>query len=591
MVAHPGSPVGSMPIAKYVLAAEFDNSIGAVVKQQIPRKIPGFKQHLGSLGELMIPQGSEHTEQGYSVFVLYKDSANKYRLLPDMEKDLADETSLRLNHMTMNSINTIFEREPSDSDILFFFNVTVSIPFDADARGRIIRSIAVGTPLRNFFLFKHLITATILSYVNDPQVSHLVNLFNVMNCTDISLWSKYLAANGHLHNLLALNYDFSNSIILAHFKNIKSKDVSSQSIKYTNGVLQYYTSYDQPSGILTKIPFNFSLCSHPSDINTDMNVCAPILKFLHSFSGVLNKVDYKNFNIVIYSSARTDILTSFILTLSNFLNGFNKPYFHNDQILYFPLVDLYNWEKILEFDHHTKNTKIIGTNNLILKDSTDFYDFFYDLDTEELHTSPDVDQHGVSVPKTHDFMELTQHLLTERHDYNTVRISLQRFNVWEILKILTRDDSEQELNLRDYYLSRNKNVVIFDELFEFKTIILIDTLRRFLAETDHEELRQCYKIFKEYISIAVKGRMEMFLYLLEIFPNDVNGPRDLLFDINMKLDAYSPVMNELFKPVMYPDLQQSALSLYRLVKESTLHMVLEHRLNPFIKLMLEEKIK
>jgi hypothetical protein len=594
--------VNATPIAKYVISAEFDNHVGAQVKHQIPRKIPGFKENLGALAELMIPSNSEHSPESYSVFVLYKDVSNKYRLLPDTDRDTIEETQIGFQNMHINSINTIFEKESHDDDTLFFFNVTRSIESPENPRGRTIRSIAVGTPLRNFILLKHIITATIFLYSQDPQMGHLIALFNVVNSTDISLWRNYLTANPFLYNILSLNYEFGNSIILAHFKNIQSKDVTSQSIQYKKGVLQYYSNYDISSfpqdSILTKIPFNFSLCSHPTDIITDINVSEAILRFLNSLSTNLNRVNYKNFKIIIHSSQRTDFLTSFILTLSNFLNGFQKSHFHNDQILYFPLIELYNWEQLLDFDRHTKNTKIIGTNNAILKEYSDFYDFYYDLDSFEMSISPELEQHNQVSSKTHDFIELTESLLIEKHDYTTVKISFHRSNIYEIIKILNREDSDQaELNLRDYYLSKNKNIVIFEEFFEFKTITLIDTLHKlteifsneFFTLEDIDGLNGYYDFIIGYVTTAVKGRLEMFLYLLEIFPVDITSPKDLVYDAD--LETCDGLLNAVFRPIIFRnvELQSKVLKLYHLLKHCPLSMILENRLNPFLSVMLEEK--
>lgn len=599
--------VSQSPIAKYVLGAEFDNRIGAVVKHQIPRKIPGFKDQLGSLAELMIPSSSEHVEYSYSVFVLYKDSSNVYRLLPDSEKDMVEEDSLRLDNLQLGSINTIYEPVSHDDDMLFFFNITHSVESSQNERGRAIRSIAIGTPLRNFFLFKHLITATVQSYILDPQLSHLTALFNIVNSTDISLWNNYMGCNAHLHNVLALNYEFNNTIILSYLKSLKEDSSNTPKAKYKNGVLQFFSSYDVTSlspqdSILAKIPFNFDLTKHPSDIITDLNVSSHILKFLYILSSHLNKVDYKNFNIVIYSNQSSDVLTSFILTLSNFLNGFDKSYFHNDKILYFPLIELVNWEELLKFNEHTKNTKIIGTNNIILKDYDNFFDFFYNLDSSEITVSGSLDIHPVAFPKTADFMELIQKLLLEKHDYNTVRISLQRFNIWEILKILARNETEQnELNLRDYYLTRNKNIVIFDEFFDFKITRLLDILNQFVKHIQSNDYSEeaisqylyFYSFFTDFVTSAIKGRLEMFLYMCEIFPCFVESPHDLLFDMSKHFGTDKNLLSLLFKPIMIQNqaLQSRILELYQTLKKSSLTIILEHRLNPFVRILLEEKLK
>ncbi|CDR37358.1 CYFA0S01e09956g1_1 [Cyberlindnera fabianii] len=598
--------VPGAPLVKYVLSAEFDVKIGAVVKHQVPRKIPGFKEHLGTLGELMIPSSSEHNENSYSVFILYKDSSGMYRLLPDSDVDMVEEGVFGLQRMNINEMSTIFEKTTHDDDTLFFFTVTRSVESTKNERGRVIKSISVGTPLRNFVIFKHLITLTIDLYINDGNLSHLVSLFNVINSTDVSMWRSYITANSHLYNLLSLDYDFNNRIFLTHFKNMKTKDVNTkQPVKYKNGVLQYFPQYDVSASpehaVMSKIPLNLPLNIHPTDITTDLKLTNLILKFLHELSSQLNRINYRNLNIVIYSSENVDVLSAFIMVLSNFLNGFNKTYFHNDRILYFPLIDLYNWEKVLDYNTQTKNTKIIGTNNIILKENTEFYDFFYDLDTSSIGLSERLETLDHPLEKTHDFLELTDTLLQQQHDYNTVRVSLQRFNLWEIIRILKRSDTDQsEVNLKDYYLSRNKNVVLFDEFFEYKTIQLIEVINELvqllitpfssLTSVDIDVLKRCYDFIYSYISsTTVKGRIEMFLYLLEIFPTNIKSPSDLIFDSEHSL-IDQRLISDVFKPLLYGDvqIQRRVAKVYSVLSKSMLRVVLEQRLDLFVMTMLEE---
>lgn len=590
-------------LVKFVISAEFDNQVGSVIRHQIPKKIPGFKENLSNLGELLIPNNSEHYDkEDYSIFILYKDPSGKYQLFPDYNTDFLEEENLGFQHMRLNDINTIFENKSHDDDILFFYTVTKKISDSNDTRGAKIKSVSIGTPLSNYIVFKHLITITIQNYIIDNQLSHLVSLFNTINSIDVSLWHQFCNDNSSLQRLLSLNLEFNNKLIFPRLKHLLVNESQTEGIRYKPGTLQYYPTYTPEHAkdkILSKIPINFLLTSSVSTTQSDLNLIIPILKFFHGLSLKLNTIDYKNFNIVIHSTGSTDYLCQFILSLSNFLNGFNNPYFHNDKILYFPLLDLSNFEALLEYDSQHHNAKIIGTNNIIIKENVDFFDVWYDLETEELTLNESkLEVFGVSISKTQDFTDLCQLLISQHHDYNTVLVTMQRFAISEILKILKRDDSENELNLKDYYLSRNKNLVFFEWMFDFKIIKLIDTLDRFFKEVlgkngydkdvDFDVLYDCLDFMIGLLVGNVKGHSDTFVYLVEIFPISVEGRDELVYDGDEIEDEVNG-FNHLFKPILFDDnkLQEKVLKLFKLLSDSEFSLALDKRLNYFLIIALE----
>lgn len=617
--------VQSSGAVKYVVSAEFDNKIGSVIKHQVPRKIPGFKENLQELGDLMIPLNFEQkTSEDYTVFLLYKDSSNKYRTFPDSDRDIYGSSGIeRLN---IHEIGTIYESQTSsankeddsqneDDDVLFFLNVTKTIKSDTDERGAKIRSIGIGTPIRNFIIFKHFITIAIQLYIVDGSILHLITLFNAINGIDISLWQRYISLNSQLHNNLSLSYQFNNRLILSSFKCISPKAIPTQSVNFKNGMLQYHSSIgstDPLSSQLSRIPINFPLALSINAIPTDLNLNSKILTFFKHLASKLNQIKYKNFNVLIYSDnkvAQTDVLCQFILFLSNYLNGFDNPYFSNDKILYFPLIDLANWDNLIEFDKHSKTTKFIGANNPILKNYDDFYDFWYDLDKEVMETSSKLEiyDNKMIINKTFDFQELLTELISKKHDSNTVILSLKRFNIWQILKILKRDvaagaDADSvELNMKDYYLSENKNLILFGDFFEYKTIDLIEKIGQFLAITsvnhisfhEIEQLLSIYRYFTQFVSISNQN-IGKFLFILELYPTrDIKHPAtDLLVDVeDIQLNiTQNSLINLIFKFILLEnqELQKCIYKLFKIFNDSTFKLILDERFNSFTRLLIDE---
>lgn len=587
-------------LAKFILSAEFDNRSGSIIRHQIPKKIPGSKEYLSHLGELMIPNNSEHSnKEDFSIFILYKDPSGKYELFQDDYEETVVGEDLGFQHMSLNEINTIFENKSHDDDILFFYTVTKTIEDSTDDRGAKIRSISIGTPIPNFVIFKHLLTITIQNYIMDNQLSHLISLFNTINGIDISLWRNFGHHNSKLQQLLSLNFDLSSQLIFPKLKQlVLGHEFQTDRVRYKSGSLQYYSTHiieDPADRILTRIPINLSLTSPQYTIQSDLNLTASILTFLHKLAQKLNSTEYKNFNIVIYSETNTDKLCQFVLSLSNFFNGFNRAYFHNDKILYFPLVDLYNLETLITYDGKFHNTKIIGTNNIIIKENHELYDFWYDLSSEELFTNDEkLEIFDVSISKTQDFMDLTQALLNGHHDFNTALVTMQRFNLWEIIKILKRDDSENEVNLKDYYLKRNKNLILFDWFFEFKIIRLIDTLSQFFIEISKDEFSidlvlTHLDFLIQFLIGKVKGHLEIFIHTVEIFPIGVKKMEDLIYfgDDN---EEQKSGFNFLFKGILFNDveLQGKVFKLYKLLSDSDLFLIIDKKLNITLMIALEE---
>ncbi|CCH43048.1 hypothetical protein BN7_2595 [Wickerhamomyces ciferrii] len=618
----PKSPAMTLQEArsvKYVISAEFDNKIGAVVRHQIPKRIPGFKENLPHLGELMIPNHSEHyTKEDYSVFILYKSPNGKYQLLPDDQDEFIPDSSLGLQHISLNEINTIFEYKNHDDDILFFYTVTKKIEDSNDERGGKVRSISVGTPLRNFIIFKHHITIAIQNYMLDNQLSHLLALFNTINSIDLTLYNQFNKSFNDFQKITQLNSEINNRLILPKLREtlLSNDSLDTENIRYKSCSLeqsaiisnQTQTTIEDPMDkILTKIPLHLSLTSSSNQIQTDLNLTKLILNFLIKFSTILNLTNYKNFNIMIYSSQSTDQLCQFILSLSKLFNGFNSSYFHNDKILYFPLIDLYNFDSLIEYDKKFQNTKIIGTNNPIMKENPDFYDFWYDLTTFEMIPNKSVlrslefFEKDVFI-KTQDFLDISTNLLKGSHDFTTIFNTYQKFNIYEILKILKRNDinnESSEIDLKDYYLKMNKNLVLFDWIFEYKIIKLIETLeilfKNLIKSPEiwiNEKILKSLDIILEFLSSNIKGHLEKFILLIELFPIKIGKIDDLLYqgdDIDEFGNPYNG-FNCLFQLILNKDseIRTRVVQLYNILKNSQSSPFIRKRINVFLLMALDE---
>ena len=326
---------------EYIISAEFDNILGPIVKYQYPKTIPGFK--FSSNGELspdgpqniaslMIPNNVEKVpgKSDFTTFILYHNKyTQNYQLFPPPTySNKASEKSNVLATVERKRYSIVLEEEELESDLtknkkddldtLFFFNVVNTKLDKTNDRGAIIRSLAIGTTLKNYIIFKPILTMTLDYYMSSPRGASLqtvIDLFNIINSVDLSIVTKFNSnvgmqrILGSITNQKMINriFDPNENILKTILKlnDLKPIDSFGNKIIFHEQLISYYFTRFHPIALPTyfkKIPLQINLVkSDPIPIFTNYN--SHILKFLEQFIPLLMKTDMtKNYSCLLYTS-------------------------------------------------------------------------------------------------------------------------------------------------------------------------------------------------------------------------------------------------------------------------------------------------
>lgn len=425
---------------KYILSAEFDNKLGAVLKYQYPKSIPGFKPHLQSarttngyqssnLANLMIPDNVERipNKPDFTVFILYKNSLTQtYDLFPSkilnndsrsIARGEANNSILfEKDEMEANSnemLDNYQDEDLSSDDTLFFLNVVNTIIDESNERGAKIQSIAIGTTMRSFIIFKPIIVMTLHYYMTYPKVDRLqllIDCFNMLNSLDLSMLKKVFS-KARLQNILQsvtdsdaidqiFNDDKINSSRILKWNLNGNSDLFGNKFVTKKQMLTQYFSIFKPvifPEFMSQIPIQIDLIRYQS-ISLSLNYNNKILKFLSFLIPEINKLDKNYFSrkLVINSTTSSkDTIAQFVLSLSNLMGGYNNgsasKYYKGHPILFFPYMDISMIDALRSHiepeSDFAQSFVIIGTANPIFKFQPDIWDFYYDLDEEMLYSS------------------------------------------------------------------------------------------------------------------------------------------------------------------------------------------------------------
>ncbi|SCU95051.1 LAME_0F10484g1_1 [Lachancea meyersii CBS 8951] len=405
--------------AQYIIAAEFNNKVGPVLKHQYPNSIPGFKTRSNSkvstvnIASLMIPNNAENVPEraDFTIFILYKNKYTRnYQIFPIVDKVAPsndrealgvlkeeEHTSNRGMPLAGDYLNTA--KEPP----LFFISVVNTIKDDTNDRGAVIKAIALGTELRNFLIFKPLLAMTLDAYMRyNGNIQLLMDCFNMINSLDLSL-AKRIRSNTSLQTLLnsltdervltdifkSQNHHLSR---LLHLNNLPRTDSFGNIISFKRHLLEYQFNKFKPKLLptaLTRISLQINVINYdPVQVNINYN--DHVLKFLSKFLSELEKLPRPQFawKLVVNSTKLSkDTLTQFIISLSNLIRHFDFHYFANAQVIIFPYMDISFIDALKEHLNLCGNTRtftIVGVSNPIFELQKDAWDFYYDMDTESL---------------------------------------------------------------------------------------------------------------------------------------------------------------------------------------------------------------
>ncbi|KAG0685833.1 hypothetical protein C6P41_003122 [Kluyveromyces marxianus] len=416
----------SNPNVQFIVAAEFDNKSGPVIKHQYPKTIPGFRtvgnDSLSShLASLMIPNSVENHpgKADFTVFVLYKYQ-NMYQLFPvssnkDAEKAL-DAASIIEEEALDEEQEDSFPNGNLDSGLanngkqtheppLFFLSVVNTLLDKNNDRGAYIKAIALGTTMTNFYTFKPLLTMVLDYYMssNTNDVRILIDCFDMINSLDLSLVTRF-HSNTILQSILnSINdEDITSKIFdpqesslpnILRVNELPRKDRYGNEIQFKKRVLQYKFSTFIPKVLpayFTKIPLQIDLIKH-DNIKIETNYNHSILKLLLRLIPMFKELNDSEFSwrlMINSTQSSKDELCQFVIALSNLINGFSSDYFDGSSICIFPymeisIIDVFRENFTGEFTKG-KFFSVAGVSNPIFQYQVDVWDYYYDMDTDIL---------------------------------------------------------------------------------------------------------------------------------------------------------------------------------------------------------------
>ncbi|SCU79895.1 LADA_0B03884g1_1 [Lachancea dasiensis] len=526
--------------AQYILSAEFDNKLGPVLGHQYPSSVPGFRSRSNlkntstNLASLMIPNNAEDFPEraDFTTFILYRDKYTRnYQLFPIM-KSVAQQTNA-------NTLDILKEEEsPNDrahhNDLdgtteppLFFINVVNTLRDENNDRGAVIKSIAIGTTLPNFLIFKPLLTMVLNLYMrSNDNIQILIDCFKMINSLDLSL-ARNIMSNRSLQMMLtSINderilsqvFDTKTTILprLLRLNALPETDSYGNRIAFKRHLLEYqFTKYCPRvlPAAFSKISLQMDIINH-DPIKVNINYNDHVLKFLSKFTLELKQLPRSQFawKLLINSTRLSkDTLCQFVISLSNFIKHFDCHYFGNAQVIIFPYMDISFIDKLKEQLSASGNQRtftIVGVSNPIFECYKDVWDFYYDIDTENLQTqcskscpttmSPNNSQESLKGSKVRKLFQKRTSLLTltpeqeqkisltskmigylvqGQHDNETILSVFKRINILQILSLVSNLDScsqnSTELSLKDEYVVAYRDFTIFPEFFEYGTLKLI----------------------------------------------------------------------------------------------------------------------
>ncbi|AMD21261.1 HEL019Cp [Eremothecium sinecaudum] len=537
---------------EYILSAEFDNKSGAMIKHQYPKNLPKLKHqtsNLANLAALMIPNGIENRpgESDFTVFILYRDRYSQtFSLFPPTEASIsrnstgsygaAGSSPSRLGSVILEEdehagISTT-SLASSKKDLLFFLNVVHSEIDYSNERGAVIKSLAVGTVLQNFFIFKPLLMMALDAYMKSPSMQILKDCFDLINSLDLSLMVR-IHSNKLLQNVLnSINNDeIIHELLdpqgkalkkLLRVSELPETDKNGNSIAFKQSTLIYRFDNFKPIAVphyFTRIPIHINMIKY-NDIEVDINYKDHVVKFLSAFIPHLSKLprDAPPWRLMINSmELSTDSLCQLVLALSNFIHAFEHKYIRNGSVVVFPYMDISMVDDLryeLSQPHSSELYFIVGVSNPIFELQKNVWDVYYNLDTGILisQSSPNTaPSHRTSTGSLHhasvrssDFLmkifsktsnsvtsaneslkmgllqKFMQYTMQQQHDNQTVLNVFKRVTILQLIHLLPKLGNDVSIStdmlLTDEYMLTYKDFVIFPEFFEYSSLRVIRLL-------------------------------------------------------------------------------------------------------------------
>ncbi|AQZ09995.1 AFI1 (YOR129C) [Zygosaccharomyces parabailii] len=486
------------PNVRYLLAAEFDNRYGPVVRNQYPTNIPGFAyrapddQGLFNLATLMLPTNAEYKTKGNAdttIFILYRNfDTGEYQLFPPEQVD----------------------------EVLYFVNVVYAQDDESNARGTKIKAVALGTAMVDFMAFRPFTQAVLDRYMVLQEGVDVTRLllkacFRLLNRSELT-FIKRLHGNGARQSLLQAVGD--ESLLRLWLDEENPKGINFRKLlkchhhdKYTNRIalrrgkvsvsLHGYKPKKEFLD-LAKISLEFDVVKY-GFIDWALKYNSKISRFLLNFIPVLHKRDPKeySFKLIIFSSVMMgEELSQFTIALSNLMGlgsqsdipFFTLPYI--DVSIIGPLKDY--------METQGSFFAIMGTSNPIFRSHSSLWDYYYDLDDETVYEAEGEIEKDITskwdvlmikkllvrnsiapslpeVPRMGLLQKIVECIDDEETDMLKVLNAFRRVNILQLLQLDVQALGVNSNLLLDY-MCKFRDFAVFTEFFQPETLRLLQQL-------------------------------------------------------------------------------------------------------------------
>ncbi|QLQ78416.1 hypothetical protein HG537_0A06630 [Torulaspora globosa] len=551
----------------YVLSGEFDNKYGPIISCQYPRDVPGFGSvrdrnvdNVSSLASLLIPTNAEHrtlTAPDSNVFTLFLNQHTRnYQLLPSFDM------------VTM-------ETDVQDPARLNFISVVKTLRDESNSRGAKIRSIALGTTLKNVEVLKPFLMEALVHIMDANDVNGikkvLMNCFQALNRLDLYTIETGLYKNPIRQTLCSVRRKSLLQSLLSDDQQLGKDmlkilglggcDRFGNKIELKNGkLLVHFTdmSVQSPFENLIQKPIEMSLFNcMPSHIK---NANLLVFRFLQKLIPMLGKLSSSDYSFRIIANSHNlpkEQICQFVVTLSQLMGCFDKAentqYYEGANVLILPYAEVSMIKSIKQFyatcDFANLFT-IIGTANSIFRQHKYLWDYYYDIDEDTLQTSNnDVNNNQNSLWDNNLFKKLLPKSINDgaslhnidsdrmglmaafvslindmKPDDENILSTLRKINVLQIESQL-REFRIDDTSLCSRYVTGFKDFITFNHLFTQKSLTVI----RQFSNLDHiisnlydpaqslttrqELLSQLIELLKEIISFIGKSEENLTIFL------------------------------------------------------------------------------
>ena len=412
----------------YILSSEFDNKKGADLKYQYPHPIPGFEPSgnesktrtstikslpsssssaaaaaLGPfhLANMMIPDSIER-ETGradFTVFVLYWNAElQQYQFIPSQLAPITtDDKSNSSTKKKNGSKDSTYSGYP---DKIFFMNAVKTVSDKRNERGSKVRSVAIGTTMCNFSIFKPVLLAVLdrlmdIDSGSERYLTCLASAFDSINKLDLSLLKEFHCYATKQHYPHQQQRQILQSVaadegtvraifdpergpyreLLGRYSSSKGGNVDIKLNRVTYTLPDLIVARNKVTLIADLVD---GYCLEDTSLSAKIN--SMLLKFLSLILPAFQKRPTRWRLIVTSTKLSKDTLTQFVLALSTLIGCFP---FSSSPVLALPYVNISFVDTLRDFDF----SMIIGTANPIFKSQENAWEFYYNLDEQLLYTN------------------------------------------------------------------------------------------------------------------------------------------------------------------------------------------------------------